>query len=857
MKEPQDKTASVNAGSNHWAIARKSMEAQALMVQNMLMTLPAFICILRGTDYVFDFVNPQYQQLFGKRELLGKPLLVALPELAGQGIEQLLEEVYQTGEPYIGVDLPFLLARDENMEPELRYFNFCYQPMRDEHNQIFAILDYGYEVTEQVNAKKSNQKSQQQNALELEEKVQQRTFDLNTANGVLRKKNQEIEANRGKLLSEYARSLIEASLDPLITISTKGKITDHNEALANITGKTRKQLIGSDFSLYFTEPEKASEVYEEVFEKGFVTNYPLTLVDHKLTDVLFNGSVYKDEKGNVLGAVVVARDITEQKVIEKAMLEAKVSAELAAGMAEEAKNKAEKATLQAEDALKSKQQFLSNMSHEIRTPMNAIIGFTKVVLKTELSAKQKEYLTAIKMSGNALIVLINDILDLAKVDGGKMTFEKTPFRMASSISAMLHLFETKIQEKNLVLVKNYDESIPEVLIGDPVRLHQIIMNLVGNAVKFTTSGKITVSVQMLEEDEEYTTVEFAIKDTGIGIAEHKIDQIFENFQQAHTSTSRFYGGTGLGLAIAKQLVERQGGSIQVKSKIDEGSVFSFVMKFEKTTEEMEMEIATVAFETDIKNIKILVVEDMPLNQLLMKTVLEDFGFELDIVANGKLAIEKLQVGVYDIILMDLQMPEMNGFEATEYIRNTMHSTIPIIALTADVTTVDIDKCKAVGMNDYIAKPVDENFLYNKIVGLVTKPVSNPIPKVVEIELSEKLKCIDLEYLIQRTKNNPGMIMEMIAAYLEQTPPLVTHMKQSFLDKNWEGLHAAVHKIIPSFLIMGINPDFESMAKKIQDYARTQLQNDGIHDMVLQLETVCNQACRELEEELKRIKITNP
>ena len=857
MKEPQDKTASVNAGSNHWAIARKSMEAQALMVQNMLMTLPAFICILRGTDYVFDFVNPQYQQLFGKRELLGKPLLVALPELAGQGIEQLLEEVYQTGEPYIGVDLPFLLARDENMEPELRYFNFCYQPMRDEHNQIFAILDYGYEVTEQVNAKKSNQKSQQQNALELEEKVQQRTFDLNTANGVLRKKNQEIEANRGKLLSEYARSLIEASLDPLITISTKGKITDHNEALANITGKTRKQLIGSDFSLYFTEPEKASEVYEEVFEKGFVTNYPLTLVDHKLTDVLFNGSVYKDEKGNVLGAVVVARDITEQKVIEKAMLEAKVSAELAAGMAEEAKNKAEKATLLAEDALKSKQQFLSNMSHEIRTPMNAIIGFTKVVLKTELSAKQKEYLTAIKMSGNALIVLINDILDLAKVDGGKMTFEKTPFRMASSISAMLHLFETKIQEKNLVLVKNYDESIPEVLIGDPVRLHQIIMNLVGNAVKFTTSGKITVSVQMLEEDEEYTTVEFAIKDTGIGIAEHKIDQIFENFQQAHTSTSRFYGGTGLGLAIAKQLVERQGGSIQVKSKIDEGSVFSFVMKFEKTTEEMEMEIATVAFETDIKNIKILVVEDMPLNQLLMKTVLEDFGFELDIVANGKLAIEKLQVGVYDIILMDLQMPEMNGFEATEYIRNTMHSTIPIIALTADVTTVDIDKCKAVGMNDYIAKPVDENFLYNKIVGLVTKPVSNPIPKVVEIELSEKLKCIDLEYLIQRTKNNPGMIMEMIAAYLEQTPPLVTHMKQSFLDKNWEGLHAAVHKIIPSFLIMGINPDFESMAKKIQDYARTQLQNDGIHDMVLQLETVCNQACRELEEELKRIKITNP
>ncbi len=315
--------------------------------------------------------------------------------------------------------------------------------------------------------------------------------------------------------SGYARSLIEASLDPLFTISPKGKITDMNNASVNITGISREQLIGTDFFDYFTEPEKAREGYQQVFAKGFVADYPLTIRDSKLTDVLFNGSVYKDEQGNVLGIVVVARDVTEQKRSEKELIEAKIAAELATKIAEEAKRKAESATRIAEDAVKAKQQFLSNMSHEIRTPMNAIIGFTKVMLKTELSVKQKEYLTAIKMSGDALIVLINDILDLAKVDAGKMTFEQTPFKMASSIAAMLHLFETKIQEKNLELVKEYDKNIPEVLVGDPVRLHQIILNLVSNAVKFTTKGKITVSVRLLNEDEEKVTIEFAVKDTGI------------------------------------------------------------------------------------------------------------------------------------------------------------------------------------------------------------------------------------------------------------------------------------------------------------------------------------------------------
>ncbi|HEY3370885.1 MAG TPA: PAS domain S-box protein [Prolixibacteraceae bacterium] len=657
------------------------------------------------------------------------------------------------------------------------------------------------------------------------------------------------------LLSKYSLSLIEASLDPLVTISIEGKIMDMNQATVNITGLNREDLIGSDFLDYFTEPQKARQVYQEVFANGSVADSPLTLRHKggKLTDVLFNGSVYKDDRGNVLGVVIVARDVTDQKRIATELIEAKMFAEMATSIAEIAKSTAEKSTILAENAVKAKQQFLSNMSHEIRTPMNAIIGFTKVVLKTDLTTKQREYLTAIKISGDALIVLINDILDLAKVDAGKMIFEQTPFKLNLSISAMLHLFETKIHEKNLKLVTNYDNTIPQVLVGDPVRLHQIILNLVSNAVKFTSKGKITVSVNLVSEDHEKATVEFAVTDTGIGIQESKIPTIFENFQQATSGTSRLYGGTGLGLAIVKQLVQTQGGTIHVKSKIEEGSTFSFQLSFKKTKADAEPDSEVIEHDTEIKDIKVLVVEDIALNQLLMKTVLDDFGFECDIAANGKIAVEKLKFNTYDIILMDLQMPEMNGFEATEYIRKTMNLTIPIIALTADVTTVDLAKCTAVGMDDYLAKPIDERLLYTKIVGFVKKSMVVTEVKVAESEENNRSRCIDLDYLTHRTKSNPELMLQMISLYLEQTPPLISAMKQGFQDKDWHALYAAVHKMIPSFSIMGISVDFENMAKRIQEYATTQKQSDGIYDLVIQLENILAQSCEELAIEYNTIK----
>jgi len=820
-----------------------------------------------GTNFVDYFTEPQkasaiYKKVFAKGSVTDSPL--TFRHISGK-----LTDVLFNGSVYkddngkiIGA---VLVARDiseQKWAVELRVANkeLAFQNNEKEKRAdelIIANKELAFQNDEKEKRAAELIIANKELAFQNNEK-EKRAAELSIANKELAFQNEEKEKRAAELrIANYARSLIEASLDPLVTISTTGKITDMNQALANITGMSRDELTGTNFFDYFTETQKAREVYQEVFAKGYVADSPLTLrhKDGKLTDVLFNGSVYKDHQGNVLGVVIVARDVTDQKRIATELIEAKVFAELATGIAEEAKSKAEKATQIAEDAVKSKQQFLSNMSHEIRTPMNAIIGFTKVVLKTDLTAKQKEYLQAIKMSGDALIVLINDILDLAKVNAGKMTFEQTPFKLASSISAMVHLFETKFQEKNLELITVYDQNIPGVLVGDPVRLHQIIINLVSNAVKFTSKGKITVKVSMISEDDEKVTIEFAIIDTGIGIPANKIADIFENFQQASSDTSRLYGGTGLGLAIVKQLVEPQGGTINVVSTVGKGSTFSFTLSFLKTNAQAELESGNEVLDTEIKNIKVLVVEDIALNQLLMKTLLDDFGFDRDIAENGEIAIEKLQNKSYDVILMDLQMPVMNGFEATEYIRNKMHSKIPIIALTADVTTVDLAKCKAVGMNDYIAKPVDERLLYSKIVGLVKKAslITQRKPEEQEKVISKKTKCTNLEYLTQRTKSNPKLMMEMIALYLEQTPTLVKAMKLGLQDQDWNSLHAAAHKMIPSFSIMGISVDFETMARQIQEDSVAQQNTDRIQDLVIKLEKVSVQACNELEEEFNRIK----
>ena len=314
-----------------------------------------------------------------------------------------------------------------------------------------------------------------------------------------------------------------------------------------------------------------------------------------------------------------------------------------------------------------------------------------------------------------------------------------------------------------------------------------------------------------------------------------------------------YGGTGLGLAIVKQLVHGLGGTCSVTSEEHVGSTFSFILEFNKTNAVVESTVDNVPFLSGQNNFKVLVVEDIMLNQLLMKTILEDFGFECVIAGNGRIAIEKMKDNEFDIILMDLQMPEMNGFETTSYVRNNLQLNIPIIALTADVTTVDLEKCKEVGMNDYLSKPVNDKLLYNKIISIIKKSTLDNKANLVLPENNRLDQCINLSYLLAKTKSNPIIMMEMISLYLDQTPILLKSMRTSLQEKDWKGLAASAHKIIPSFSIMGIHSDFEKMTIQIKDFAHAKEQNSSITDLLSQIELVCLQACSELKHELSKLQ----
>jgi len=476
-------------------------------------------------------------------------------------------------------------------------------------------------------------------------------------------------------------------------------------------------------SLFEILPELKDGPVPELLQKVHTTGLPFNayeflvpLMRHgKMANVYFNFvyQPYMEADETISGVTVIAHEVTDHINLKDELIMARDTAE------------GEK--LIAQEAVKSKQQFLSNMSHEIRTPMNAIVGFTNMVLKTNLDESQKEYAEAIKVSGESLIALIDDILDLAKVDAGKMIIHQTPFNLSASIASAIILVESKIKEKNLKWTYDYDALIPKKLIGDQFRLRQVILNLLSNAVKFTQEGKIEMHVRLLKEDKQTATIELTVSDTGIGIRPDRLKSIFNNFEQVHQQDSdTVYGGTGLGLAIVKQLVELQGGTVTANSEFGKGSTFGVVLTFDKGSEQEEEKVKVIeqpngnSFLTAEKLVKVLVAEDIALNQLLIKLIIKDFGFEIDIAGNGKIVIDKLKENPYDVILMDLQMPVMNGFEATEYIRNTMKSQIPIIALTADVTTVDLAKCKAVGMNDYIPKPIDEKSLYDKIIKCLEK-----------------------------------------------------------------------------------------------------------------------------------------
>ena len=383
---------------------------------------------------------------------------------------------------------------------------------------------------------------------------------------------------------------------------------------------------------------------------------------------------------------------------------------------------------QAEDATRAKSDFLANMSHEIRTPMNAIIGLAHLTRNTELTEEQADYVEKIENASQNLLGIINDILDFSKIEAGKMAIEVIPFELSQILRDVETVVLPKVNDKGLNWSISQEAGIPDILLGDPLRLNQVLINLCNNAVKFTKTGSIKLSSRIIEQHREHVMLEFSVQDTGIGMSEEQASNVFQSFIQADTSTTRKYGGTGLGLAICKQLSELMGGKIWVNSELNRGSTFYFTVALlvsdrqaleqyngEKESAEHDMEAITGS--------RILLVEDNKVNQLVAKKIIEKAGMSVAIANNGQEALEQLAQEQYDAVLMDIQMPVMGGLEATELIRqNPKHQSLPIIAMTANAMTGDREKCLIAGMNDYTTKPINPQKLIYTLAHWINKRV---------------------------------------------------------------------------------------------------------------------------------------
>ncbi|MEO5998447.1 MAG: ATP-binding protein [Chitinophagaceae bacterium] len=496
----------------------------------------------------------------------------------------------------------------------------------------------------------------------------------------------------------------------------------------------------------------------------------------------------------------------------------------------------QKSKILAEESARSKADFVANISHELRTPLGTILGFGDLMKKTGLDATQRDYMDAISTASRSLLSLINNILDLSKIDSGKFNLENVPFNVGEVLRSVQVMFSETAKNKGLKLVILADSTIDYNVTGDPMRLTQVLMNLVGNAIKFTEKGRIEVSCVTESQDEKMAELGFTVKDTGIGIPPGKIETVFERFMQADSNTTRQFGGTGLGLSITKQLLDLFGGSIDVKSEVGRGTEFYFTIHFLKSAGDIAIpgnELQQPLHYNSGK--KVLIVEDTLLNQKLTSIILENNGFQSAIAGNGREAIEVLRQKTFDLILMDIQMPEMDGYEATCIIREELQIDTPIIAMTAHALAGEKQKCFQQGINDYLAKPFSENELLFKIAHLIRDNEPG----------AATAKIVDITFLKKQTRNNTETIREMIRLFTEENPKDISDMEKAIELADFSGIYKMAHSLKSVTGMFGLRSLVSHDLTSIEELSRANLDLDEIKKCFSRIKVVCEQAVKEL------------
>ncbi len=588
-----------------------------------------------------------------------------------------------------------------------------------------------------------------------------------------------------KIREEKYRNIIANMNLGLLEVDNGEIIQSSNQSFCDMSGYSMEELIGKKAGDLFVKEESAElmDMKNESRRRGVSDAYELA-VKNKSGAIkwwLISGAPSFNDKGELVGSIGIHLDITDQKLLELQLLESRE---------------------QAESSANAKQTFLANMSHEIRTPMNAILGMSRQLQKTNLNEEQKFYLNTVNNAGEHLMVIINDILDISKIEAGKLALERISFSISEVIKNTVDVMQHRASEKGLLISYCIEADVAPVIKGDPYRLKQILFNLVSNAVKFSEKGKIKIACKLLLQHDTNQLLQISVADNGIGMDKEFQSNLFQSFSQEDKSVTRKFGGTGLGMTITKQLTELMGGSIDVKSEKNIGTTITMSIPFDiGNTAELVQEETVITDSSILRGKKILLVEDNEINRLVATITLGQYGAVVTEAVNGIEGVEALRNHETDLVLMDMQMPEMDGLEATTIIRSELKSDVPIIALTANAIKGESDKCFAAGMNDFISKPFEEQELVATIAKWLGKEV---VLSATEKPAVPVASLYDLSKLRTLSNGNQEFFLKVIHLFIEQAHVSIGQFELARIRNDFQAIKAVAHKIKSSFDNLGIH-----------------------------------------------------